>query len=412
MKPMVIVDFSHLFSRNIFVAINQAKPSVKNGKFVTAELAPYFKHLLFNSLQFIKNKFRGEIVLALDARRNWRKDFYDDYKGTRAKGKEESELNWEEIYVIIDEIIEVIKENFPFKVVKVEKAEADDIGGVLAQAFGNHREVILVTSDHDWLQNLTHGQHVKMYDPIKKEYVNLTEWEHTIIDTPRGEMSRFTAVHTLIGDSGDNVPNIAFETVFSDNFKAHLKANEIYGEKVKEVTAMAVYKEIVEKYEILATVKSGKRKGLPQLDYRIWYRLTETDEIIRKDDYVKLNDDTIEFEPVEVPVKDIFKKIGYGEVKAAKAVESEHTLKEFLDSHHDYRDNFEFSNTLVDFSKIPDNLKEEILEEYHRTEISYNQGAILEYFIEQGLGQMVNQVTKFYDTDYVNNTSSSLDDFF
>lgn len=413
MKPIVVVDFSHLFSRNIFVAINQAKPSVKKGQYVTAEITPYFKHLMFNSLQFIKNKFGGEIVLAMDARNNWRKDYYKDYKGTRAKGKEESELNWEEVYQVIEDMVEVIRQNFPFKVIKVEKAEADDIGGVIAQRYGDERPVILVTSDHDWLQNLTHGKYVKMYDPMKQEYSDLTDWEHEIINTPRGEMSRFTAMHTLLGDSGDNVPNITFETTFSDNFLSHLKENEIYSDNVTEVRGMHVFEEIVEKYEIHSVVKSGKRKGLPQLDYRIWYRLVEEDIMIKKDDFNKMyNGQDVEFEVVDVFAKDIYKKVTFGPKKATAAVETEEALLEVLGSHHKYHDNFVFSNTLVDFDKIPEDLQKAIISAYRTTEVQYNQNGMLEYFVNEGLGRMVNNIAKFYDISYEATITSSLDDFF
>ena len=413
MKPMIIVDFSHLYSRNLFVAINQAKPRVKNGKYITEDISPYLKHLLFNSLQFIKNKFRGEMVLALDARFNWRKEFYKDYKGTRAKGKERGELNWEELYLVIEDIVTSIKEHFPFKVIEVPKAEADDIGGVLSQKFGNDREIILVTSDHDWLQNLTHGKYVKMYDPMKKEFVDLTDWEHSIIDTPMGEMSRFTAMHTLMGDAGDNVPKITFETEFSENFIAHLRENEITSCNVTEVQGMSIYDEIVEKYETFLVVKSGKRKGEYKHDYRIWYRLTETQELITKDNYNKLYySEEILFEKEEVFEKDIFKSINFSEKKAKEAVETKESLLEFLNSHHLYKSKFEFSNILVDFDKIPDNIKNDIIEEYREVKINYSKDGIMNYFVEQGLGQMVNQVSKFYDTNYSQVSSSSLDDFF
>jgi len=410
MNEMIIVDFSHLFSRNLFVAINQAKPKIKNGKYITAEIKPYFLHLLFNSLQYVKNQFSGEMVLALDARNNWRKDFYKDYKGNRAKGKDSGELNWDEIYPIIDEVIEVIKENFPFKVLKVNKAEADDIGGVLSQSFGNDMPIILVTSDHDWAQNLTHGKYIKMYDPIKKEYITLTDFENHIINTPAGKMSRFTAIHTLIGDSGDNVPNITFETQFSDNFLSYLSKNQIKSEDIELVKNMDIYDELVEKYDIYSLVKSGKRKGLPVIDYRIYYKLSD-DTIITKDEYIKENYSE-DFEVIELFQKDIFKKIPFGQKKAEKIVKSEDTLNEFLSSHKLYKDKFLFSNTLVDFTKIPDNLKSEIINEYKSTTVNYNQTGILNYFMNEGLGKQVAQVTKFYDSKYTNQITSSLDDFF
>jgi len=410
MKPLIIVDFSHLFSRNLFVAINQAKPRIKKGKYLTEDIKPYFLHLLFNSLQYNKNKFKGEMVLAFDSKGNWRKDFYKDYKGTRAKGKETTEIDWDGIHQIIEEVKTTIEENFPFKVLKIPKAEADDIGGVLSKKFGNERKVVLITSDHDWLQNISHGKYVEMYDPIKMEYSDLTPEENEIIQTPAGEMSKFTAIHTLIGDSGDNVPNITFETKFSDNFLAFLKENEIMSDSVKEVRNMSIYDELLKKYEVLATVKSGKRKGLPMFDYRVYYRL-KSGELLLKDEYLARNLDE-EYEVEEQFQKDVFKKVPFGIKKAEKAVQDVHELQKLITSHPMYKDNFMFSNTLVDFDKIPDYLSETILQEYKNTTVNYNPNGILEYFVAEGLGKQVNQITKFYCTSYIQKSTTSLDDFF
>jgi 5'-3' exonuclease len=410
MKPLVLVDFSHLFSRNIFVAINQANPSKKGGKYITEEFTPQFRHLIFNSLQYIKNMFKGEVLLALDSQGNWRKDFYEDYKGTRAKGKEEGDLNWDEVYPVIDEIVEVIRNYFPFKVLKVPKAEADDIGGVLSTVLGNERNVILVTSDHDWLQNITHGQYVQMYDPMKQKYVDLSDFEHEIIDTPVGKMSRFTAMHSLQGDSGDNVPKLTFQTEFSPNFLTYLKENEIYSESVKEVRSLDIFPELVEKYDTYSTVKSGKRKGEVKYDYRIWYRLS-TGSLIKKDEYIKKGMSE-EFTVEEVPEKDIYKSVNFGGKKLTASVQTSETLTEVLNSHELYMDNFKFSNTLVDFDKIPEELKKNIIESYNECKINYDPSGILNYFIDEGLGKHVSQISKFHDRSCENMSSSSLDDFF
>jgi 5'-3' exonuclease len=410
MKPLILVDFSHLFSRNVFVAINQSNPRKENGKYITKEFSPQLKHLLFNSLQYIKNMFKGEMLLALDSQNNWRKDFYPDYKGTRAKGKEGGDLNWDEVYGVIDEIVEAIQENFPFKVLKVPKTEADDIGGTLSTLLGNERPVILVTSDHDWLQNLTHGKYVKMYDPIKKEYVDLTDWEHTIINTPAGPMSRFTAMHSLQGDSGDNVPKVTFETEFSSNFISYLKENNITSEDVEEVKNMSIYDELVEKYNVFTKIKSGKKKGEVKLDYRIWYKLNDG-TLIKKNDYIK-NGMSSDFEVVEVPEKDIFKSVNFGDKKAKSAVETEESINELLNSHKMYMKNFLFSNTLVDFDKIPNELKKNIIDAYNECNMKYNPQGMLSYFMENNLGQHVNQLAKFYDPTCEKHSTSSLDDFF
>ena len=107
---------------------------------------------MFNSLQSVKNKFKGEILLALDSRSYWRKDYYPEYKAHRKAGKDESDINYDEFYPVVDSIVQIIRDAFPFKVLQIDKAEADDIAGVITREYSSSREIILVTSDHDWAQ--------------------------------------------------------------------------------------------------------------------------------------------------------------------------------------------------------------------------------------------------------------------
>jgi 5'-3' exonuclease len=374
-KTLVIIDFSHMCSRMLHTAVFKTKPKKKNGKFLTEEWAPYMKHLIFNSLQFIKNKFHGEIVIAMDSKNNWRKGIYPPYKQHRVKSRNDSGINFEDYYAVIDKIGKALDELFPFKVIKIERAEADDIAGVLSYKFGNDRNVILITSDHDWEQVMAEVERVQMWDPIKKEYQELSDEEKVIIDTPHGPMSRFTVQHALIGDKGDNVLSITGNTEFSEPFKSFLKENEIYNNSVKEVTAMSIFDELLDKYDVYKITKSGKNKGKP------------TEE------------------------KDIFKTVPFGIKKAQAASESSDTLIELLDKHEMYKDRFYLNATLVDFMMIPEEMKEEIIQRYNNTEVHYDPNGILNYFMTENLGQMVSAVNKFYDGDYELKSSTSLDDF-
>ena len=376
MKPLVIVDFSHTSSRMLHTAIFQTKPKKKDGKFITSEWLPYYKHLIFNSLQFVKNKFNGEVVLAMDSRNNWRKDVYNEYKAHRAKGRDESEIDFGEYYEAVEDMGRVLDELFPFKVLKINKAEADDIAGTLAYKFGNDRPIILITSDHDWEQVMAETSHVQMWDPIKKEYQVLSDYERGIIETPHGPMSRFTIHHALLGDKGDNVMSLTGCTEFSESFITYLKENEIYTTSVKEFLTMSISNELMEKFDVMKITKSGKNKGKP------------TDE------------------------KDIFKTVPFGIKKAEAASESTDTLNELLDKHEMYRERFYMNAQLVDFMMIPEDMKNEIVQQYNDTEIHYDPTGILNYFMSENLGQMVTAVNKFYDGDYSMQTKTSLDDFF
>lgn len=376
MKPLVIIDFSHTSSRMLHTAIFQTKPKKQDGKFITAEWLPYYKHLLFNSLQFVKNKFGGEIVIAMDSNNNWRKRVYSAYKQHRVKSRDESEINFEEYYAAVDEMGEVLKQYFPFKVVKVPTAEADDIAGVLSYEYGNDRPIILITSDKDWKQVMAKQAHVQMWDPIKKEYQTLTDYEKSEIETHHGPMSRFSVHHALLGDAGDNVLSLTSETEFSDAFKAYLKENEIYTTSVQEVHNMAIFEELWENFDVMKITKSGKNKGKP------------TDE------------------------KDVYKTVPFGIKKAEAASESKDTLAELLSKHPMYNDRFYMNATLVDFMMIPEDIKQTILDEYKATKVNYDPNGMLNYFIDEGLGQMVSSINKFYDSSYQIESSTSLDDFF
>jgi len=129
---MTLIDFGHLSSRILHTAVSQVNPKVdkSTGKFDTQEWSSMYVHLLFKNLSYLKMKFEqeyGELVICIDSKNNWRKLVYPDYKGKRKKSRDESKIDYESFYVLQDEIINEIRANFPFRVIEVDRAEADDI---------------------------------------------------------------------------------------------------------------------------------------------------------------------------------------------------------------------------------------------------------------------------------------------
>lgn len=371
MRKLIILDFSHTSARLLFTAINNTKPKKINGKLVTSDFLPYYKHLLFTQLAYIKNTFKGELVLAIDDKNNWRKDIYPLYKSSRSKNRDESDINYNEFYPEVDKILETINDKFPFKVIKVPRAEADDVAGCLCKIFNSDREIVLVTSDHDWQQEIVDNHNVKMYNPIDKVYIKPDDFMYDVIDTPEGKMSRFTAVHCLLGDSGDEVPNIHYETVFSNQFISYLKENNISSTDVLEVTKLPSYKKLTEKYTKYKLITRGNKKG------------TYSEE------------------------KDIFKDIPYG-IKTA--IKDTYKLDEVLSSKI-LLDNFSRNNKLVNFDLIPDYIMQEVKDRYNEASESYCISEITDYFLNEGLGSLVNQVNKFHDMS-IKQKETSLDDWF
>ena len=374
-KSITIIDFNHLNMRNLFIALSEVKPRKKDDLFITEEFIRYHKYLIFNSLQFIKNKFRNEIILASDSKNSWRKDFYTGYKANRNKTRENTQVNFKEFFEVTDEILDVIQNNFPFKVLKTEKAEADDIAGVISLIYGNEIDITLVTSDHDWLQVLPYTKGAKIWDPIKKVDMTLTDFENTIIETDHGPMSRFSIIHSLIGDKGDNIPSITAGTNFSEPFIDYLNKNNITNKCVKTVKEMNIFNELVENYNVFTPIKSGKLKGQ------------------HKD------------------TKFIYKTVPFGIKKAEKTAESSETLNSLLNSHNMYRDNFIRNRKLVDFTKIPTEIKEEILKDFNKAEVRYSTDGMIDYFKKEELTQHINGINKFYSIKYEDIKTRSLDDF-
>lgn len=161
------------------------------------------RHVAISSILSYKKKYSkqfGQVVIACDAKNYWRKDFFSNYKALRKKSREESDLDWNFIFNTLSEIREDIKEHFPYKVVRVEKCEADDIIATLAlstQEFGKSEDVMIISSDKDFKQLLAYDN-IKQYSPMLKKQITIN----------RKELHAWLIEHIVKGDSGDGIPNI------------------------------------------------------------------------------------------------------------------------------------------------------------------------------------------------------------
>jgi 5'-3' exonuclease len=88
-----------------------------------------------------------------------------------------------------------LKDNFPYKVIDVEGAEADDIIGTLVPRFAPHEKILILSSDGDFLQ-LQKYPSVKQYNPAQKKFVKS---ENPILDLK---------LKIIEGDKGDGIPNV------------------------------------------------------------------------------------------------------------------------------------------------------------------------------------------------------------
>ena len=153
------------------------------------------RHMVLNSLRSYRTKFKnqyGELVIACDNKQYWRREVYPYYKANRKKNRENSELDWKVIFECLHKIRDELKETFPYPVLDIEGAEADDIIGSLCKYYDE--KILILSGDHDFVQ-LQVYPNVSQYDPIRKRNMS------------SNDPKLFLHEHIMKGDSGDGIPN-------------------------------------------------------------------------------------------------------------------------------------------------------------------------------------------------------------
>ena len=135
------------------------------------------------------------MVIACDSY-SWRKDVFPEYKAARKANRATDKHDWPLIFDLIESTLDDLRENFPYAVIKIDSAEADDIIGALTvhKADFGGEDVVIISADKDFIQLQQYG-HVEQWSPMFNKMIKE--------DNPR----RYLFEHLLKGDSGDGVPN-------------------------------------------------------------------------------------------------------------------------------------------------------------------------------------------------------------
>ncbi len=208
---MILIDFSQTI-----IAGLMAQLKVNEGE-LSEDL---LRHMIINSLRNYQKRYAeeyGEIVLCTDSVNPWRREYFPLYKANRKKARAKDDMDWTLIFDTLHKVKMEIKENFPYRYMAVEGAEADDIIAVLtkhaelktmsalsengtrAVTLGKGgavcKKVLIVSGDKDF-------QQLHKYDYVKQWSPNLNKF--VVQDRPE----EFLKEHTLRGDKSDGIPNI------------------------------------------------------------------------------------------------------------------------------------------------------------------------------------------------------------
>ncbi len=190
------------------------------------------RHMVLTTVKSYKKKFHkdyGNLVLCYDSKHYWRKEFFPYYKQNRKKDREKSSHNWSQIFDILNKIRDEIRDNFPYVVMEVYGAEADDVIATLSKYVSIQNiksqkqnlpleKVLILSGDKDFIQ-LKKYPCVAQYNPLQKKYVSGVNAKTYIKE------------HVIKGDRSDGIPNFLSS---SDTFIAGKRQKPISKKNIEK----------------------------------------------------------------------------------------------------------------------------------------------------------------------------------
>ncbi len=236
---MIILDLNQVMLSNLFM-------QMKGGTEIDEGL---IRHMVLNSIRAYLKKHKeqyGELIIACDDGTYWRRNVFPYYKANRKKDRDASVLDWDVIFKSLNKIREELKESFPYRVIQVKGAEADDIIGTLCHEFGDNmgQRILILSADKDFIQ-LHDYIAVDQFDPVRKKKVQ------------HNNPTAYKLEHIMRGDSGDGVPNV-------------LSADDVFVTKTRQKTMLA---------KTLDRLLAGNLSELEQRNYQRNKQLIDMSEI-------------------------------------------------------------------------------------------------------------------------------------
>lgn len=238
----ILVDLSQVMISNFMVEYSREPDlSVINESLM--------RHMILNSLRANKVKFEkefGELVICCDDTHNWRKDIFPYYKAARKRSREESKIDWNAVFEALHKIRDEIEEFFPYPVLRIDRAEADDIIGSICHYVGNNmpdEKILIISGDKDFGQ-LHRYSNISQFDPKKKGWIT------------NDDPVMFLERHIIKGDPGDGIPNIrSADDIFMQS-----------GVRQKPVTEKMLAKWLSGEVEMTDEERQRYRRNKPLID--------------------------------------------------------------------------------------------------------------------------------------------------
>ena len=220
----LIFDFNNLAVRHYFIKDILAEtlsPDLQLWKYRVIES-------IYNSL--FKEDDVKEIILAVDDKRSWRKVYWNRYKESREGKRQVAKIDWNVFHKEFESFGNEIQNYLPFKVLKIQSAEADDIIGVICLE-KTEKEFVVISNDEDFLQ-LT-SDRVRLYHPLKMTYVSVPDTELFIVEkclTGQAKDDIFNIKTPIDWPKGKRKPGfgeVSAKKVIKDGYENWLKKEKL-----------------------------------------------------------------------------------------------------------------------------------------------------------------------------------------
>ena len=227
---MIVIDYNQ-------VAIGAFMAEVRGRTDIDVNL-PLLRHMILNTIRSYNKRHRdefGDTIIACDNRHYWRREIFPYYKAGRKTTREASGMDWSSIFDALNIVREELDEVFPYPVINVDGAEADDVIGTLAeysQTIGEESVLfgditpdpfLIVSGDHDF-QQLQKYSNVKQWAPAQKKWVKINQPAHEVL-----------LEHIIRGDKGDGIPNmLSPDNAFVDGIRQSPIRKTLIAEWIKK----------------------------------------------------------------------------------------------------------------------------------------------------------------------------------
>lgn len=185
---MILIDNTQIILASIFA--QYAGPDEVDENMI--------RHITLNTYRYYRNRFHeeyGELIICQDAGNYWRKDLFPLYKHNRKKAQKKDEFYWKQVFETLGMIRNEVAEYMPYKTLRVDRCEADDIIATVCKHYHTKEKILIVSGDKDFKQ-LFRYPNVKQYSPNQKGFITCESPEKYLFE------------HIVRGDSSDGIPNI------------------------------------------------------------------------------------------------------------------------------------------------------------------------------------------------------------